>query len=286
MLTKEELAILNQLTAIHKRIKRLPPQFNDEHNTQRKYATQHINALLRLIFSREGIRAYGKQQANQILDNMPELIITDGKGTRREKITPNPDYSYQVNVTPILAEALTGKKLRIFKKGSKIPKGWVRVPYTTDKYIKADDIPEALIKHSVKTIKKVPAGMKRRELTKKDIAELKELMSKGRPTTLPNTPVGWAGGKGKHEAVQKIKVKFADPETLKHQPVGYDLPNAKTGSTFVGGVHSGRREGWVEHDSPMFISDIPRRTTKAKKKKILKKVGKKSPVKKQARKKK
>ena len=308
---KEEYDLVKEFSKLANKAKMLipPMMFND--------LRFHVSSIQRMLFAQEGVRSYRKLHAKYVVDHIPELMKKDKK--HKPEISPMRDYGYQVKVGPMLADILTGtNKIRVIKKGSKVPKGWVRAPYTTNKYIKAPDLAKEKVSTSVRMVKKVPAGMKTRPLSKKDISELKELMTKGQATT------------------QKIKVKFVDPETLKHQPVGYGLPDAKTGDKFVGGVHSdsrsrkgpkhnvpktknsvgnrsiesdppgmtkkeleklkqalsnkqnpATREGWTEYPGPMFISDPLRgQKRKAKKKNIPKKVGKKSPVKKQGRKKK
>lgn len=238
---KEEYELVKELSKIANKIKLLiPPMMLAD-------LRLHISSIQRMIFAQEGIRSYRKDHAKYVVEHLPELF-KKGSKHKVESITPTPDYGYQVKVTPILAEAMTGKKP---------------------------------IKITTRRVKKVPAGMEARPLTKKDIAELKELMTKGRPTVGPDTPEIRVYKKGSKIPKGWYRIPYTRDKYTTNE--GYEkltsqgltekqktqikqfLAQTDTvrspypGSRFVGGVHSpiGKREGWVEHNSPMFIGDIP-----------------------------
>jgi hypothetical protein len=112
-MTKEELGIIKQLSILGKRIKNLPEIYEDPENELSSQVFLHINALERIVFAREGLRAYTKVAAGELIAKL-EADLKPGTF-----VVPNyPDA-------------------KPYTEGMKIPKGWykARIPYTHNSYM-------------------------------------------------------------------------------------------------------------------------------------------------------
>src|ERR1044072_4684870 len=69
-MTKDELIILDQLSAVGKQIKELPPLYVDTKDNMNIAVNTHIDALQRMVLSREGIRSYKKMTASGVIDKI------------------------------------------------------------------------------------------------------------------------------------------------------------------------------------------------------------------------
>jgi hypothetical protein len=73
-MTKEELDILKQLSIIGQRVNDLPVIYEDPNGESRSEVFLHINALERMVFARDGQRAYLKSIAGEIINKMEKGI--------------------------------------------------------------------------------------------------------------------------------------------------------------------------------------------------------------------
>lgn len=73
-MTKEELDILKQLSIISQRINALPKLYEDPHGESKSETFFHVNALERIVFARDGQRAYLKSIAGEIIQKMEKGI--------------------------------------------------------------------------------------------------------------------------------------------------------------------------------------------------------------------
>lgn len=77
-MTKEELAILQMLSNIGKRIDRLEPLYADANEELKTEVHRHLNALQRIIFAREGLRYFKKLAAGKIIQYFETPTGTPG----------------------------------------------------------------------------------------------------------------------------------------------------------------------------------------------------------------
>jgi hypothetical protein len=97
-MTREELDIVKQLSILGKRIKQLPEIYEDPENELSSQVFLHINALERIVFAREGLRAYTKVAAGELLAKLeadvlrnpftPVISIPKKKQTAKKKKSP------------------------------------------------------------------------------------------------------------------------------------------------------------------------------------------------------
>lgn len=98
-MTKEELDIIKQLSILGKRIKNLPEIYEDPEAELSSQVFLHINALERIVFAREGLRAYTKVAAGELFAKLeaslkykprnaptPVLSIPKKKQTTKKKV--------------------------------------------------------------------------------------------------------------------------------------------------------------------------------------------------------
>jgi hypothetical protein len=138
-MTREELDIVKQLSILGKRIKQLPEIYEDPENELSSQVFLHINALERIVFAREGLRAYTKVAAGELLAKLEADVL-------RNPFTP---------VISIPKKKQTAKK----KKSPGRPAKKKKSPGRPAKKKKSPGRPA-----KKKKVKKVPAGMTRKEL--------------------------------------------------------------------------------------------------------------------------
>jgi hypothetical protein len=127
-MTNVEYELLKELTDICKRILALNKSDVSFSPMMVQSVKHHINGLQRLIFCRDGMRAYRLMHSDEIIE---------GLKTADPKLRQDIIKTMQGMGMPVREEQ--APEIRTFKPGVKIPKGWQRVPYTRHQYAKVGD---------------------------------------------------------------------------------------------------------------------------------------------------